>query len=465
MKARMAAFASIGFLAPPLFCGTARAQNPPAKSSAPAAAQPAQAGPTTETIDVTGARPVAKAMDVIEKRYGVLIDYVDPQYAAPQDIDRVSYRPGHITPIPKVRTLSLEYRQVSGRPDGLSYLGTCNAATLGCAPVVTKPEVGITGLIRRILNQYAVDGGQVFLVKKLKTPYATRWEVYPEEARGRSGAFVYQPDVLSTVVDVPSEPSGGAMLGAVCEQLSKAWGHKFGVASAPTNEFVRAERTMPLEDVSAWEAFARMTGPSEVLRLFYAPDDGMYYINIVNIPYREPPRPPTPAAVPARTLPAHPYRPDFWLLAARLPKLILDVQNALVKAGYLHTAPTGQWDAGGVGALRRFQIANGLPGTGKLDLPTITRLTPFLPEEPARVIPARPAMDYALAYWQGNTSSGRKEIQEALTKAGFYSGPLTGEWDLGTRKAVKAFQAANGLQPNGILGYQSLLKLTPYLPK
>jgi len=432
---------------------------------APVGAQPAQAGPTTETIDVTGARPVARAMDVVEKRYGVLIDYADPQYAAPQDIERVTSRPGRIIPVPRVRTISLEYWQVNGRPDGLSYLGTCNAATLGCAPVMTKPEVGITGLIRQILNQYATDGGQVFLVKKLKTPYATRWEVYPEQARGRSGTFVYQPDVLSTVVNVPSESSAGGMLGAVCEQLTKAWGYKFGVASAPSNAFLRPEKTLPLEGVSAWEAFARMTGPSKVLRLFYAPDDGMYYVNIANIPYREPPRPPTPKPVPASVQPAHPLPPLFWMAATRVPKLIFDVQHALAKAGFLHTAPTTRWDANGAAAMRHFQAANGLPPTGALDLATIKGLMPFLPESPARVVPAKPAMDYALAYWLGSTPTGRKDIQEALTKVGFYTGPLTGQWDTKTREAVKAFQAANGMPPNGILDYQGVVKLAPYLPK
>ena len=40
-------------------------------------AQAGTEGPTFETISVTGGRPVARAMDVIEKRYGVLIDYMD----------------------------------------------------------------------------------------------------------------------------------------------------------------------------------------------------------------------------------------------------------------------------------------------------------------------------------------------------------------------------------------------------
>ena len=54
-----------------------------------ARAQAGPGGPTFETIQVTGDRPVARAMDVIEQRYGILIDYVDAAWVAPQDIELV----------------------------------------------------------------------------------------------------------------------------------------------------------------------------------------------------------------------------------------------------------------------------------------------------------------------------------------------------------------------------------------
>jgi hypothetical protein len=65
----------------------------------------AQGGSSVETFSVTEARPVAEAMNVIEERYGVLIDYVDPQYAGPQDTERVSYRPGRVTVISESATV------------------------------------------------------------------------------------------------------------------------------------------------------------------------------------------------------------------------------------------------------------------------------------------------------------------------------------------------------------------------
>jgi hypothetical protein len=429
-----------------------------------AAAQAAQEGRTVETINVTEARPVASAMDVIEERYGVLIDYVDPQYAAPQDIESVSYRPGRITPIPRIRTISLQYAQVAGRPEGVPYI-SCNADTLGCAPVTTRPEGGITALIEQVLSQFAGQGGQAFRVQKVEMPYGPRWEVYPEEARDRSGRFVFQPDVLSANIFIPKEQRTlGGVLGLICQQLTTKWGHKFGIAWAPLNRFSLPAGELGADNVPARRALADLMGRTLVLRLFYDPDDGEYAVNIVNLPYREPPRPPTPAPVPARVLPPAPRPPGYWLIRARTREGILEIQGGLAKAGYLHTAPTTQWDAEATAALRQFQAAVGFPPTGEFDYWTASKLAPFLPQY-QEVLPARSPMDLALAYWLQSTPRGRMEIQQALTKAGFYSGPTTGALDLKTRDALKAFQTANGLTPTGFFDHETAEKLAPFLPE
>ena len=52
------------------------------RTDAQTAAQPRS---TTRIINVTGGDPVVKAIDVIEQRYGVPIDYSGPIYASTQD--------------------------------------------------------------------------------------------------------------------------------------------------------------------------------------------------------------------------------------------------------------------------------------------------------------------------------------------------------------------------------------------
>lgn len=51
------------------------------------------------------------------------------------------------------------------------------------------------------------------------------------------------------------------------------------------------------------------------------------------------------------------------------------------------------------------------------------------------------------------------EIQDALAKNGAYSGAPTGKWDDSTTDAMKKFQAAHGLNPNGKMDARTLQQL------
>jgi len=56
-----------------------------------------------------------------------------------------------------------------------------------------------------------------------------------------------------------------------------------------------------------------------------------------------------------------------------------------------------------------------------------------------------------------------KRIQRALKDAGFYKGPIDGNIGPQTKEAVKAFQRANELEPDGIVGKRTWEKLNKYL--
>jgi len=54
---------------------------------------------------------------------------------------------------------------------------------------------------------------------------------------------------------------------------------------------------------------------------------------------------------------------------------ISEIQTALGRGGYYTTDnPSGKWDADTVGAVQKFQSANGLDATGKLDALTLQKL-------------------------------------------------------------------------------------------
>ena len=64
------------------------------------------------------------------------------------------------------------------------------------------------------------------------------------------------------------------------------------------------------------------------------------------------------------------------------------------------------------------------------------------------------------------TSSSKgssKEIQAALKNAGFYDGPIDGKIGANTKKGIKAFQEANGLVSDGVVGSKTWVKLKGYL--
>ena len=56
-----------------------------------------------------------------------------------------------------------------------------------------------------------------------------------------------------------------------------------------------------------------------------------------------------------------------------------------------------------------------------------------------------------------------KEIQLALKKAGYYQGTVDGQIGSKTKDAIKKFQSANGLTPDGVIGSRTWQLLSKYL--
>ena len=55
------------------------------------------------------------------------------------------------------------------------------------------------------------------------------------------------------------------------------------------------------------------------------------------------------------------------------------------------------------------------------------------------------------------------KVQLALQNAGYYNGPIDGKVGAGTKKAISAFQKANSLNPDGILGRKTWDTLKTHL--
>ncbi|HEV3482505.1 MAG TPA: peptidoglycan-binding domain-containing protein, partial [Candidatus Acidoferrales bacterium] len=81
-----------------------------------------------------------------------------------------------------------------------------------------------------------------------------------------------------------------------------------------------------------------------------------------------------------------------------------EIQSALERGGFYSGNPNGRWDGGTHEALRRFQTANGLPPTGKLDALSLQKLG--LGSDVAGLSAPRAVM-------QGNQSSSQVPVSPA----------------------------------------------------
>lgn len=73
------------------------------------------------------------------------------------------------------------------------------------------------------------------------------------------------------------------------------------------------------------------------------------------------------------------HRRRVWRHRVILPKQpsrdrTEQIQEALARDGFYAGDPNGKWDAGMAESLRRFQAANGLPPTGKLDALSLQKM-------------------------------------------------------------------------------------------
>jgi hypothetical protein len=56
------------------------------------------------------------------------------------------------------------------------------------------------------------------------------------------------------------------------------------------------------------------------------------------------------------------------------PDRITEIQSALARGGFYQNDPNGKWDSTSVLAMQKFQSANGIEASGKLDAPSLQKL-------------------------------------------------------------------------------------------
>ena len=135
---------------------------------------------------------------------------------------------------------------------------------------------------------------------------------------------------------------------------------------------------------------------------------------------------------------------------------VKNLQYTLYELGYYDGRIDGNYGTTTSDAVRAFQIQNKLtPVDGVAGSNTLAKLYS------SDAIPASAAaVDYDTVR-PGATGEIVVEIQDCLIQMGYLE-EITGEYDEATVEAVKAFQRANGLTPDGVAGSRTLVLLFGY---
>ena len=146
---------------------------------------------------------------------------------------------------------------------------------------------------------------------------------------------------------------------------------------------------------------------------------------------------------------------------------VAELQEALIKLGYLNGKADGNYGDKTVAAVKAFQKANGLTVDGSAGAETQSVLynggakaanakATATPKTTAKAT-ATPAPSNTLK--SGSKGSAVKELQQKLIQLGFLKGSADGVYGQKTVAAVKAFQKANKLSADGVAGSKTLSKL------
>ena len=111
------------------------------------------------------------------------------------------------------------------------------------------------------------------------------------------------------------------------------------------------------------------------------------------------------------------------------------LQTSLRDAGYYQGEVDGVYGPATVDAVEALQEAHGLPSTGTVDKATAAALEDDLA-----------AKGGATAQLELTTTAA---VQQTLKLAGFWDGPVDGQWTPALTEALKDFQAALGVEPTG----------------
>jgi peptidoglycan hydrolase-like protein with peptidoglycan-binding domain len=147
---------------------------------------------------------------------------------------------------------------------------------------------------------------------------------------------------------------------------------------------------------------------------------------------------------------------DAGKKAFRPTKTQISSAQEMLKSGGSYSGPTdGKYNDEFRDALKGYQAANGLEGSGKLDEVTLGKMGIALTDSQKGIKPAAGAKRTVFRANKDQIS----QAQGMLKQKGLYSGAEDGKYSKPFRDALKEFQSANGLRRSGSLNRATVEKL------
>lgn len=138
---------------------------------------------------------------------------------------------------------------------------------------------------------------------------------------------------------------------------------------------------------------------------------------------------------------------------------VKELQKALLSLGFDPNGTDGKFGSGTKAAVKAYQKARGLTADGKAGNLTLSLL--YAEVDGSVTVGGSSSAGEAVStnpntLKYGSSGSRVTELQNNLKKLGYAVGTVDGKFGAATKRAVIAFQSANGLKPDGLAGAQTL---------
>lgn len=228
-------------------------------------------------VSVHSGRPVAEAVETLEKRHGWAITYEDPPYVHESELSDVTlqvrrdldkYKPGQAPKVfvPTGGDLAFEYNIDSA----------------------TKQPGDPAAVVQQLLDAYARTGHPgVFVLDRT----GQRVHIIPVASKNQNGVLTAHQSALEAVITLPPQKRNGLQLiEAFCEVVSAASKTRVVVGAVPLNQFYQYETDSGAKDQKAREFLSneldRMTNDVKLSwQLLYDPLTKSYFLNIHPVKY------------------------------------------------------------------------------------------------------------------------------------------------------------------------------------